>query len=182
MIKIVNEKGFGIRFPQTVDEISVVNLQKITSNISLAKHYAIVIIAAKTNIFNLCTTIGTKNNKEAVLSAVPILAKINEDYDVPFEIGEKILIDRTSLERGQHVVVKSMINSNAARTFISNNPFIYKNALAHNYDKFIEDYDKDKTSTDIVIIEAKIIPVSDIKGSIKNEKVVDPFEYTTLEG
>lgn len=181
MIKIVNENGIGIRFPQNVDEISVVNLQKITSNISLAKHYAVVIIAAKTNLFNLCATIGPKNSKDAVLNAVPILAKINEDYDVPFEIGEKILIDRTSLERGQHVTIKSMITSNVSRTFISNNSVIYKNALAHNYDKFVEDYDKDKTSTDIIIIEAKIVPVSDIKGSVKNEKVVDPFEYTTLK-
>lgn len=181
MIKIVNENGIGINFPQSVDEISIVNLQKMTSNISLAKHYAVVIIAAKTNIFNLCATIGSKSNKEHVLNAVPILAKINDDYDIPFKIGETILIDRTSLERGQHVAIKSMISSNAARIFISNNPTIYKNALEHNYNKFVENYDKDKTSTDIIIIEAKIVPVSDIKGSIKKEKVVDPFEHAAVK-
>lgn len=173
MITIKSEaNGYGIKFPTRINEIINVDLATVTNNIKLPKYYAIVALAFETKIFDFC--VAMNNKRDTNLKVTPILAKIsNEDSkEINANVGDKLIIDRSSLERGYHVNVKTAISSNAARNYFNNDKELINKIIKPNTDNEIN---KIKQSN-IILLEFKIVPINAISASIAmNSKITDPF-------
>lgn len=168
MITIKSEKlPYGICFPTSVTEVTADALTALTTGIQLPKHYCIVALAFKTKIFDFCATVNsTRENDVAV---VPILAKISDEDSelVNANVGDTLIIARSSLERGVHIHVDTMINAVSAKRYFDSDPELRKDAMSKS---------SDIQENSIVILEFKICPVTDISASIPMDyHRVDPF-------
>lgn len=181
MIEIVSEKSsYGINFPTSVKEITATVLNDITAGVKLPKHYCIIALAFETKIFDFCTAMNS--NKNTNVAVTPILASISDEdsKEINASVGDKIIIDRSSLERGVHVNLKTVISSNSARRFFNNNPELAKSIITKGNNLSV-DKDLNKQlfaaqSPNIIILEFKICPVNDIAAAIPiNHHNFDPF-------
>lgn len=178
MIEIKSEKmNYGIKFPTSINEITPEILETITANVKLPKHYCIVALVFNTNLFTFCAAMNS--NKDTNLFVTPLLAKISEEdsNEANANIGDRIIIDRSSLERGSHIHLKTAISSTSAKNFFIDNPNIMKQILTKHEDKVIVgDYINNSKSPNIIVVEFKICPICDITASIKvDAKPIDPF-------
>ena len=177
MIEIKSDKlNYGINFPTSIYEITADDLKRITSNVKLPKHYCIVALAFTTKLFDFCTAINSNRNTD--VSVTPILAKIHdEDIDtVNANVGDKIIVDRSSLERGVHINLKTVISSNVARNYLNSDQELIKNIITKNNKANINKELVSDKSPNIVVLEFKILPVTDISASVPIEcDTIDPF-------
>lgn len=186
MITIKSTKAnFGAIIPTSLNELSKEVLEQLVENIKLPKHYAIVCMCFKTNLFDFVAV--SKNPKETSVIIIPLLAKISdEDKEViNAEIGDKIIIDRTSLERGSHLHVPTIISSNNLRNYILNDNILTKAILSKNVSSSeLDDNTKRiiqfSNNAPIYVIEFKIVAASDIRASLAVESYIkDPWMKTT---
>lgn len=182
MIKIQSAKlSYGINFPTSVKEITPEILTSITENVKLPKHYCIVALLFKTKVFDFCTMISS--NRNATIGVTPVLAKIYDEdsQNINAVVGDKIVIDRTSLERGVQLKLPIMISSDNARNYFSKDDSLVKAIMTKDYEA-ITNHKINKqligaNSPDIIIAEFKIVPVNDIYASMPIEyDVIDPFK------
>lgn len=177
-----NKMSYGIKFPTSLTELTPDILNTITDEVKLPKHYCIVALAFKTKVFDFCTLINSNNNKSTI-GVVPILAKISDDdsKNINAAIGDKIIIDRSSLERGVQIKFPILISSENARAYFNSDHNMVK-AIMTKDSKIVQDSGINKqlisaNSPDIIILEFKIVPVNDIAAAIPiNCKNVDPFK------
>lgn len=171
----------GIKFPTSVDEITAESLNEITAGIKLPKHYAIIAICFRTKIFDFVTLM--KNPKNTDVYVIPIMAKISDEdaETINTKVGDKLIIDRSTIERGVHINIPTIISSNNARNFFTSDQELSKAILTKKttgYDVDIETIEPivQGISPSIFVIEFKIVPINDISASIPiNNKIVDPF-------
>lgn len=175
MIQIKSEvKNYGINFPSNVNEITVEQLTEATKGINLPKHYCLVALCFKTKLFDFVTMINSK--RTANISVVPLLAKISDEdaQEVNVKVGQKLIIDRTNLERGVHINIPIMINSDNAQRYFASDPALTKAIVSKDKKLAINEY----ADQNIIVMEFKIIPVNDISASVDiDNKVIDPFIY-----
>ena len=171
MIKIQpRDKEFGLYIPTNVREIKAKDLTKATANINLAKHYAVIALCFNTKFYDFAMTID-KNRKENI-GVVPIIAKINAgENGTTFKVGDKAVVDKTTIERGFHVIAHTAIQSNNLARYISTSPDYLKAILA----KDNEIIPKDVLDSNIILLEFKIVPLNDIVATIDDNEVEDPF-------
>ena len=175
------KKDYGIKFPTSVSEITPDVLKTITKGVKLPKHYCIIALAFETKLFDFCAAVnGNKNTNVAV---TPILAKISDEdsNDVNAIVGDRIIMERSCLERGVHINLKTSISSTAARNYFNSDPDMAKAILTKNTDGIIIDHNLNKSlqssnSPKIIVLEFKICPVNDIDAAIPATiKYNDPF-------
>lgn len=164
---------YGIVILNHLDELRNEDLVTLTEGYKLPKHYCIIALACTTKLYDLCITVN--NRKDHEVGVVPILAKISEEdsENVNAKVGDKLIIDRSSLERGYHVNIPTMISSNNIRKWLVEHINFTRNICAH----------KDSLSkSNIVMVEFKIVPVVDIHGSIDRKFTVkDRFRKLMLK-
>ena len=181
MIEIKSAKmSYGINFPTSVKELTPEVLETITNGVKLPKHYCIIALAFDTKIFDFCAAINSSRNTNVAVT--PILAKIakEDSEEINASIGDKIIMDRSSLERGVHLNLKTVISSNAARNYFNSDPDLTKAIMTKNDDKIIDKTVNRKLtaakSPNIIILEFKICPVNDIAAAVPmNYQSIDPF-------
>lgn len=182
MIEIKSEKmSYGINFPTSIKELTPEVLNVITDGVRLPKHYCIIALAFDTKIFEFCTAMNSNRNTNVAVT--PILAKISQEdsEEINASVGDKIIIDRSSLERGIHLNLKTAISSNSARNYFNSDPDLTKAIITKNDNKFIIDKTTNRKLTtaqspNIIILEFKICPVNDIAAAIPMDyKSIDPF-------
>ena len=177
MIEIKSDKlNYGINFPTSIYEITADDLKHITSNVKLPKHYCIVALAFTTKLFDFCTAINS--NRSTDVSVTPILAKISEEdvHVVNANVGDKLIVDRSSLERGVHINLKTVISSSIARNYLNSDQELIKNIITKNSKANINKELVSDKSPNIVVLEFKILPVTDISASVPIEcDTIDPF-------
>lgn len=181
MIEIKSEKmSYGINFPTSINELTPGVLKAITEGVKLPKHYCIIALAFDTKIFEFCAAMNSSRNTNVAVT--PILAKISqEDSDeVNASVGDKIIMDRSSLERGVHINLKTAISSTSARNYFNNDPNLSKAVMIKNgkiaFDRALNKKLTSAQSPNIIILEFKICPVNDISAAIPmNYHGVDPF-------
>lgn len=171
MIKIQpKDKEFGLYIPTNVEEIKAEDLAKVTANINLAKHYAVIALCFNTKLYDFAMTID-KNRKENI-GVVPIIAKINAgENGTAFKVGDKVVVDKTTIERGFHVIAHTAIQSNNLARYISTSPDYLKAILA----KDSAVIPADVLNSNIVLLEFKIVPLNDIVATIDDNGAEDPF-------
>lgn len=195
MIKIQpKDSSIGILFPTSIKEITPEVLETISSEVKLPKYYCLLALAFETKLFDFVTTI--KNPKNTTVGVTPILCKLSEGFkgelkqkeieeQEVYTIGNKVIVDRSTLERGTHVNIKTMINSSAAHRFFQQRPELVKDILT-NKDKEVaidcetKEHLTTKDINNIVILEFKIIPVNDIVATVPHTNNVDPFAVYNL--
>ena len=173
MIQIKSEKkSYGINFPTSVDELTADILTSITEQVKLPKHYCIVALCFKTRLFDFVVAMNSK--KEHSISVVPILAKISEEDSAETNavVSDKVIISRSALEMGSHLNLPVMISTDNARNYLASDETLTKSIISRSNPIF-----KDLTKRDnIIVLEFKIIPVSDIKATVPlNANGIDPF-------
>lgn len=173
MIQIKSEKkSYGINFPTSVDELTPDVLTSITEQVKLPKHYCIIALCFKTRLFDFVVAMNSK--KEHSISVVPVLAKISEEDSIETNaaISDKIIISRSALEMGTHLSLPVMISTDNARNYLASDEVLTKSIITRSNPIF-----KDMNKRDnIIVLEFKIIPVSDIKAAVPcKADSVDPF-------
>lgn len=185
MIEIKSAKmSYGINFPTSVKEVTPEVLEIITNGVKLPKHYCIIALAFDTKVFDFCAAINSSRNTNVAVT--PILAKISQEdsKEINASVGDKIIMDRSSLERGVHINFKTVISSNAARNYFNSDPDLTKAIMTKNDDKIIIDKTANRKLTaakspNIIILEFKICPVNDIAAAIPMDyQSIDPFLIT----
>lgn len=176
MITIKSEKkSYGINFPTSVNELTPEIFDEITKHVKLPKHYCIVALCFKTRVFDFVVAMNSK--KEQAVAIVPLLAKINEEdkVDVNANISDRVILSRSSLEMGTHISLPIIISTDNARNYFASDEELTKSIISRRNSIFTDMTKKDN----IIVLEFKIIPVSDIKATVSTDgKGYDPFCYT----
>ena len=173
MIQIKSEKkSYGINFPTSISEITPTVLNAITQEVKLPKHYCIVALCFKTRLFDFVVAMNSK--KEHSVSVIPIMAKINQEdsEEINSVVSNKVILSRSALEMATHINLQTMISTDNARNYFAADEALTKSIITKSNDIF-----KNKTVKDnIIVLEFKIVPVSDIKASVPSEyNGIDPF-------
>ena len=173
MITIKSEKkSYGINFPTSVNELTPEILSEITKHVKLPKHYCIVALCFRTRLFDFVLAMNSK--KEQAVSIVPLLAKINEEdkVDVNANISDRVILSRSALEMGTHLSLPVIISTDNAQRYFSSDEQLTKSIITRRNPIFTDMTKKDN----IIVLEFKIIPVSDIKATVPTDgKGYDPF-------
>ena len=104
----------------------------------------------------------TKEALEGLVSVVPLLAKFNkEEMHMDAEIGDRVIIDGSSIERGSHLNVATGITPERITSYITNDEELNKASINRSITKGSDDT--------IYCLEFKIVPLNDIKGIIKGD-------------
>lgn len=170
MITIKSDKlSYGINFPTSLNELNSEILNNISEDIKLPKHYCIIALAFKTKIFDFVASLSAKQRTS--IGVTPILCKISDEdsKEINANVGDKIIMDRSSLERGSHLNINISINSNNARAYFEKDKDLVKSIINSS----TTDID---VTQNIIILEFKICPVNDINAAIPIDyNNIDPF-------
>ena len=183
MIKLESKnRNYAVNFPETASEIRPEDLAIAVNDINLPKYYCIVAMCSSIRLFDLATAINGAN-KDTITKVIPVLAKINEcDNDMlKGEVGERVIIDRSSLERGVHLATPLSISSNNAMSFINSDTDLKKDILSGKYNVHELPNGNNKVnvgvSPNITLVEFKIVPVNSIVAIVKKSNIfVDPYK------
>ena len=141
MIKVESKfKDFGIQIPTDISEITSEALDAVLTNVVVAKHYCVVALCQNESLF------GVINNKVSTVEVMPIIAKISkEDAElIGMNQMDKIIIDRSTLERGYHLYLKhNVLSPQFVNKFITNDTELTRSITVGTLDK-IKDIKKDK--------------------------------------
>ena len=179
--------SYGIKFPTSINELTPELLNTITEGVRLPKHYCIVALAFNTKLFDFCTAMNS--NKETNVGVTPILAKIYDEdsKEVNAVVGDKIIVYRTSLERGVHLNLKTSISANSAKQYFNKDTDLVKAIITKN-DSVVIDKNINKQlvagqSPNIIVLEFKIIPNTAIHAAISNDSkpVIDCYFREEIE-
>lgn len=167
--------GKAICLPERIDEIKPEYFDALLANVHLPKYYSVVGICYNTKLYDFAITVN--NNKTSDVAVTPVIAKMNADDAEVFnaKITDRLVIDRSALERGHHVNVNSVITANSFGRFLSNDEQLLK-AIIRKDENVLN---KEILDSNIILVEFKIIPVNDINGIIdKTISIIDPFDVT----
>ena len=174
MIKVESKVAdYAINVPTEREEITPESLGALLENVQLAKYYCIVAMIYKDTLF------GVINRKSEVVTVTPVLAKISDEdaSSTGGRVGAQLIIDRTSLERGNHLHIKNNIISPAHLSEY----ILEDRGLAMSIGNGTFGQNKGhKLSTPVYMLEFKIIPINDIKAMIDNNIIADnnPFKVS----
>lgn len=175
MIRIKSAtKNYAINVPTSFDEITKDFFEGITKNVNLPKHHCIVAMCTKAKLFDFMT--ATSSSTQTMATLIPYLACIRKDdnENLNAEIGEKIIIDRTSLERGVHLNLPCCISASNFYKYVESDKNLVGKIRTGQY---TIDKDGIKVSPEICIVEFKIVPVVSISATIKNDvECIDVFK------
>lgn len=184
MLLIKSKKlNYGINFPTDLKEITPDVLSNLTANVNLPEYHCIVALCFKTKLFSFVA--GIRNNKAHDVGVTPLLAKMsNKDLNkMNINIGDKVIIDRSSLERGVHLPIPTLISTSAAYAYLEKDPNISRAIMTGDINSVLIDPNMNKNSAEenspyIYVVNFKIVPVNNIYGSITTDSSVsDPFKY-----
>jgi hypothetical protein len=177
MIKVESKfKDFGIQIPTDISEITSEALDAILNNVTIAKHYCVVALCQNESLF------GVINNKVSSVEVMPIIAKISkEDAElIGMNQMDKIIIDRSTLERGYHLYLKhNVLSPQFVDKYITNDNDLTRSITVGTFGQN-QGYTKGQK---VWFVEFKVIAINDLRAAItnNNQTIVNPFVYQTKE-
>lgn len=175
MIKIESKVAdYAINVPTKRDDITPEALAAILSNVGVAKYHCVVALIYADTLFSIV------NNKQATVNVIPIVAKISDEdsSSTGVQVGQQVVIDRTSLERGYHLYLPNNVISPAhIAKYIDSDTDLRRNITMGIFGQN-QGY---KKGDKIYTIEFKVIPINDLKAMINNDIVIDnPYKIIKL--
>lgn len=176
MIKVESKfKDFGINIPTELSEITSEALETVLSNVVVAKHYCIVALCQNESLF------GVINNKVSTVEVMPIIAKISDEDSklIGMNKMDKIIIDRSTLERGYHLYLKhNVLSPQFINKFITNDTELTRSITVGTFGQK-QGYNKGQK---VWFLEFKVIAINDLKAAINSESGnSNPFIYSTKD-
>ena len=176
MIKVESKfKDFGINIPTKLSEITSKALEAVLSNVVVAKHYCIVALCQNESLF------GIINNKVSTVEVIPIIAKISDEDSklIGMNKMDKIIIDRSTLERGYHLYLKhNVLSPQFINKFITNDTELTRSITVGTFGQK-QGYNKGQK---VWFLEFKVIAINDLKAAINSESGnSNPFIYSTKD-
>ena len=169
MLKIENDvRSYGINIPTSLDEITPAYFENLLKNVKLAKNYCIVALCAKDSLYGCIN--GYKVQTKTSTTIIPLIAKAN-GYEA--EVGDRVIIEPSSLERALHInVPNNVIGYNFIGNYCEEDKEfcenVFKGDIGFIQSKIIG---VPKKSIPCYFVEFKIVPFVDIKAtySMKDE-------------
>lgn len=176
MIKVESKfKDFGINIPTELSEITSEALEAVLSNVVVAKHYCIVALCQNESLF------GVINNKVSTVEVIPIIAKISDEDSklIGMNKMDKIIIDRSTLERGYHLYLKhNVLSPQFINKFITNDTELTRSITVGTFGQK-QGYNKGQK---VWFLEFKVIAINDLKAAINSESGnSNSFIYSTKD-
>lgn len=149
MFTIKNDKkNYSVDYPTELGEISNEYFDKMLSDIHLQEHYCVVALCFKDKLFNIVTAL--KQRTSPTSNVVPIIAKIADNNECNYKQGERVVTDRTNLERGIHLpIAKNTIGVTGFENYVKDNQTLMTELMNRKGDS-------------IYMVEFKIMPIRDI--------------------
>lgn len=168
MLKLESSNAkYAINVPTKENEITKEQLEKLVSNVKLPQYYCIIALRYRVSIFDLVVTAKSNTNKRKSVSVVPLLAKYNEgELKVDAEIGQRVLIDASDIERGSHLNVSTCVTPDHIASYVDTDEELRKKVISRQLEG--------ENNSNIFCLEFKIVPVSSIKGVVIG-KNIDPY-------
>lgn len=171
MIRVESKvANYAINVPTKREDITPESLGKLLENVSVARYHCVIAMIYADTLF------GVINNKKEVVNVIPIIAKIGDEDSSSTGglVGQQVVIDRTSLERGYHLYLPNNVISPAhLAKYIEQDKDLRHKVTMGNYGAEQGHNRGDKIYT----VEFKVIPVNDLKAMINNSADVDnPFK------
>lgn len=172
MIKVESKfKDFGIQIPTDISEITSEALDAVLNNVVIAKHYCVVALCQNESLF------GVINNKVSTVEVMPIIAKISkEDAElIGMNQMDKIIIDRSTLERGYHLYLKhNVLSPQFVNKYITNDTELTRSITVGTFGQN-QGYKKGQK---VWFVEFKVIAINDLRAAITDKhKAINPFVY-----
>lgn len=176
MIEVESKfKDFGIQIPTDINEITSEALDVILTNVVIAKHYCVVALCQNESLF------GVINSKVSTVEVMPIIAKISkEDAElIGMNQMDKIIIDRSTLERGYHLYLKhNVLSPQFVNKYITNDTELTRSITVGTFGQN-QGYTKGQK---VWFVEFKVIAINDLRAAITDKhKVINPFVYHSAE-
>lgn len=176
MIKVESKfKDFGIQIPTDISEITSEAFDAILTNVVIAKHYCVVALCQNESLFSVI------NNKVNTVEVMPIIAKISkEDAElIGMNQMDKIIIDRSTLERGYHLYLKhNVLSPQFVNKFITNDTGLTRSITVGTFGQN-QGYKKGQK---VWFVEFKVIAINDLRAAITDKhKAINPFVYHSAE-
>lgn len=174
-------RNYAVSFPESLSEIKPEDFISTLNDINLPKYHCIVAMCTEIKLFDLATAISG-NAKDTITQVIPLIGKINDcdNEMLKVDVGERIIIDRSSLERGVHLNTRLSIGSVNAMKYINSDADLKKDILSGKFNNSTSNLNKQLaigSSPVIILVEFKIVPVNSIVAAVKkNVDFVDPFK------
>lgn len=185
-------KNYSINLPTDLKEITPEILDTVTKDIELPPYYCIIALCFQVKLMNVAININ--GSKEQQVSVIPMLAKISEEDSkkVNAKVGYKVIMDRSSLERGSHLRISTMVGSDNVKNFIREDETLRQRLVKGGDGSEPKDLAKivtlskkdvnksvESMSPQVYILEFKVVPVNDITATVPvDHRVVDPFKIS----
>lgn len=171
-----NNKTYGINVPTAEKEITASFLTKVTERVKLNKYQTIVALVMKTKIWDFCMSIrNPKKDQNVAITAklAKFVATNPEEKDgaLPIKnmnVGDIVVIDRSSIERGIHLSVPTIISPAGLSKYLEEDKDLLTEIVTGKRPDLSNQY--------ICLVQFKIVPISTITATYDaEEKVQDDF-------
>lgn len=168
-------KNFGIDVPTKESEITAGYLHTVTERVKLSKYQVIVALIMKTKVYDFC--MGIRNpKKDQNISITTKIAKFipcdkNSEEKPAIEnmaTGDIAVIDRSSIERGIHLSVPTIISPAGLGNYLEED----KELLT----AIVTGKEPELAKKHICLVQFKIVPMNSITATYNAEvRVEDCF-------
>lgn len=180
-------KSYGINFPTSLNEFTPEVLAAVTENVILPRYHVVVALCFEVKLFEFAMEV--RNKKGGTTGVVPLLTKVNpEDLaGIAGKIGDKVVLDRTSIERGHKLSIPIMISTNNATNYLKSDEKLLVSIIKGTpNDPHITDPQLQKVvdakHNSIFIVEFKIVALNDIVAYVPvDSNIIDPFKTKSKE-
>lgn len=181
MIIIENEKmSYDIKLPTDLSELTKEYFDEMLKSINVADNYSVVALCYKAKLFEIINV----SKKEITIQALSLLVKIGGNIDnVAYcKPMDKVIINRSSLERSQHLYIPhNTLEPGKVSDYICSNKDLVKDITTGKY--FIDEGESLAAASHkapyCYFVEYKIVPnnviIAGISQSFKKEQVINPF-------
>ena len=176
MIKVESKfKDFGIQIHTDISEITSEALDAVLTNVVIAKHYCVVALCQNERLFGVLSFILN------TVEVITIIKKIRkEDAEtIGMNQMDKIIIDRSTLERGYHLYLKhNVLSPQFVNKFITNDTELTRSITVCT---FLQNQGY-KKGQKVWIVEFKVIAINDLRAAITDKhNAVNTFVYHSAE-
>lgn len=159
-----------LNVPDSVNDITPEVLTKLAANVTLPEYRVLVALCWKLSFADVL--FSKKDNKSALV--VPLCAKFNLGDDANgkyrwLDIGKKLILTRSAIEMGVHVHIPNSVSMQSISAWA-------EGATKANSNKANGININVLPKGQFMLIEFKVIPLSDIDGVIESDVLPeDPF-------
>lgn len=166
------DSNLKVAIPTGIHELTSDKLAELTKHIELAEHYCVVALVSTIKPTVLCMNLDTKNPPS--INLIPLLAKVadNETSYLKDNVGNRLIVDRSSIERGIHCKNNTLAGFSNLSEFLRRDDSLYRSIINGG---LVDDNGTSIKNVEFVVLELKIVPTNFISGCYTDEVANDPF-------